>query len=73
MIGKNRNLFGSTYELKARFGNVQGLVSGNNVRFSGIQAGTVKRVKILSDTVIEVTMVIDRKMKSIGSEHPPGA
>jgi phospholipid/cholesterol/gamma-HCH transport system substrate-binding protein len=65
MIGKNRSLFGSTYTLKARFENVQGLVAGNNVRFSGIQAGTVKRVKILSDTVIEVTMIIDTKMESI--------
>ena len=65
MIGKNRNLFGSTYILKARFENVQGLVAGNNVRFSGIQAGTVKRIKILSDTVIEVTMIIDTKMEPI--------
>jgi phospholipid/cholesterol/gamma-HCH transport system substrate-binding protein len=65
MIGKNRSLFGSTYVLKARFENVQGLVSGNNVRFSGIQSGTVKRVKILNDTVIEVTMIIETKMKSI--------
>jgi phospholipid/cholesterol/gamma-HCH transport system substrate-binding protein len=65
MIGKNRSLFGSTYVLKARFENVQGLVAGNNVRFSGIQAGTVKRVKILSDTVIEVTMIIETKMKDI--------
>ncbi|MGZ8541726.1 MAG: MlaD family protein [Chitinophagaceae bacterium] len=65
MIGKNRSLFGSTYVLKARFENVQGLVAGNNVRFSGIQAGTVKRVKILSDTVIEVTMTIETKMEPI--------
>ena len=65
MIGKNRSLFGSTYILKARFENVQGLVAGNNVRFSGIQAGTVKRIKILSDTVIEVTMVIETRMESI--------
>jgi len=65
MIGKNRSLFGSTYVLKAKFDNVQGLVAGNNVRFSGIQAGTVKRVKILSDTVIEVTMIIDTKMEPI--------
>ncbi|WP_276504322.1 MlaD family protein [Terrimonas pollutisoli] len=65
MIGKDRNLFGSTYILKARFENVQGLVPGNNIRFSGIQAGTVKRIKILSDTVIEVTMIIDTKMKPI--------
>jgi phospholipid/cholesterol/gamma-HCH transport system substrate-binding protein len=65
MIGKNRNMFGNTYVLKARFENVQGLVAGNNVRFSGIQAGTVKKVKILSDTVIEVTMIIETKMKKI--------
>jgi phospholipid/cholesterol/gamma-HCH transport system substrate-binding protein len=65
MIGKNRNIFGSTYILKARFENVQGLVSGNNVRFSGIQSGTVKRIKILNDTVIEVTMLIDKKMLNV--------
>ena len=65
MIGKNRNLFGSTYVLKARFQNAQGLVAGNNVRFSGIQAGTVKKIKILNDTVIEVTMIIETKMQAI--------
>jgi phospholipid/cholesterol/gamma-HCH transport system substrate-binding protein len=65
MIGRNRNMFGSNYQLKARFENVQGVVPGNNVRFAGIQAGTVKKVKIISDTMIEITMVIDTKMKSI--------
>ncbi len=65
MIGKNRNLFGDTYILKARFENVNGLVPGNNVRFSGIEAGTVKSVKIFSDTVIEVSMIIDKKMLGI--------
>ena len=62
MIGANRSLFGATYVLKARFENVQGLVAGNNVRFSGIQAGTVKNITILNDTVIEVSMIIDKKM-----------
>jgi phospholipid/cholesterol/gamma-HCH transport system substrate-binding protein len=65
MIGKNRNLFGDTYILKARFENIQGLVVGNNVRFAGIQAGTVKKIKILNDTVIEVSMIIDTKMQTI--------
>jgi phospholipid/cholesterol/gamma-HCH transport system substrate-binding protein len=65
MIGKNANLFGATYTLKVRFENVQGLVAGNNVRFSGIQAGTVKKVNIISDTVIEVSMSIHKKMQSI--------
>lgn len=65
MIGKNRNLFGSTYVLKARFENVQGLVAGNNVRFAGIQAGTVKRIKIINDTLLEVTMVLEKEMAKI--------
>jgi phospholipid/cholesterol/gamma-HCH transport system substrate-binding protein len=65
MIGKNQDLFGDTYDLKARFENIQGLVAGNNVRFSGIHAGTVKKVKILNDTTIEVTMIIDTKMQTI--------
>ncbi len=65
MIGKNRNLFGSNYILKARFENVHGLVPGNNVRYAGIQAGTVKKVTILNDTVIEVTMTIQTKLQNI--------
>lgn len=65
MIGKNRNLFGRNYILKAQFENVQGLIPGNNVRFAGIQAGTVKEIEFLNDTVIEVTMLIDVKMKNI--------
>lgn len=65
MIGKNQNLFGDTYKLKARFENIQGLVEGNNVRFAGIQAGTVKNINILNDTVIEVTMLVVSKMKTI--------
>lgn len=62
MIGVNRSLFGATFVLKARFENVQGLVAGNNVRFSGIQTGTVKNITILNDTVIEVSMIVDKKM-----------
>lgn len=64
MLGRNSNLFGRNYELKARFDNVQGLTAGNNVRYSGIQVGTVKKVKILNDTLIEITMLIEEKMKA---------
>lgn len=65
LIGKNSNLFGNTYLLHVKFENIQGLVAGNNVRFSGIQAGTVKKVSIINDTVIEVSLFIDTKMKNI--------
>lgn len=62
-IGKDQNLFGNTFTIKARFSNIQGLVPGNNVRYAGIEAGTVKKLTILSDTAIEVTMIIDEKIK----------
>ena len=65
MIGKNQHLFGSNYVLKARFENVQGLKAGHNVRYGGIEVGTVKKVAILNDTAIEVSLLIDDKMKKI--------
>lgn len=64
MIGKNQNLFGKTFILKTRFENVHGLVGGNSVRFAGIDAGTVKSVRVINDTTIEVSMMIKMKMKN---------
>lgn len=63
VIGKNENFFGSSFEIRARFTNVNGLLPGNNVRFAGIQAGTVKRIRIIDDTTIEVVLSIDKDMK----------
>jgi phospholipid/cholesterol/gamma-HCH transport system substrate-binding protein len=63
MIGRNRSLFGDTFAISARFRNVNGLVAGNNVRFSGIDVGTVKSVAVENDTSIFVTMVVSRKMQ----------
>jgi phospholipid/cholesterol/gamma-HCH transport system substrate-binding protein len=63
MIGKNRNLFGSTFTIKAVLNNVNGLVPGNNVRFKGMDVGTVKSIRVENDTAILVTMTIDESMK----------
>jgi phospholipid/cholesterol/gamma-HCH transport system substrate-binding protein len=63
LIGKNRNMFGASFEIHARFSNINGLVPGNNVRFSGIDVGTVRGIEIRDDSSIYVTMVIDRKVK----------
>jgi phospholipid/cholesterol/gamma-HCH transport system substrate-binding protein len=63
MIGKNRNLFGSTFTINAVLNNVNGLVPGNNVRFKGMDVGTVKSIRVKNDTAILVTMTIDEKMK----------
>lgn len=65
LIGKNQHLFGSNYILRARFDNVTGLVAGNNVRYSGIVAGTVKSINIIADTVLEVEMTIATNFQQV--------
>jgi phospholipid/cholesterol/gamma-HCH transport system substrate-binding protein len=57
-IGQNQNMFGSTFRLRTHFNNVGGLQVGNNVRFSGIDVGTVKEISFISDSVVIVRMVI---------------
>ncbi|MET4141728.1 MlaD family protein [Pedobacter sp. UYP1] len=64
IIGKNNNIFGNDFRLKVRFSNLNGLTKGNNVLFSGLQAGTVKEVELINDSTIEVTMQINSKVKS---------
>jgi len=63
LIGKNRNLFGSTFTIQASMHAVNGLTPGNNVRFKGIDVGTVKAIELAGDSAILVTMVIDDKVR----------
>lgn len=63
MIGKNRNLFGSSFTIKASMNTINGLTAGNNVRFKGLDVGTVKDIQLSGDSAIIVTMVIDEKVK----------
>ncbi|HEU4718787.1 MAG TPA: MlaD family protein [Bacteroidia bacterium] len=58
MMGNQKNLFGSTFHLKAYFKNVNGLMEGNEVRLFGINVGTVESVEIKSDSAVEVVMLI---------------
>ena len=59
-IGSKRNTFNSTINVSAVFDNVNGLLTGNNVRFNGINIGTVSRVNAISDTTISVEFTIDK-------------
>jgi len=63
-IGNKQNMFGNTTQIHAVFSNVNGLQVGNSVRYSGISAGTVRDIKMVNDTLIRVTMVIDDKIIS---------
>jgi len=57
-IGTKQNLFSKTLSIYVRFNNVNGLITGNNVRFAGITIGTVKEINIENDSLVLVEMVI---------------
>ena len=61
-VGNKQNIFGNTMTLKAVFGNVNGLQKGNNVRYAGIDIGTVKQILMENDSTIVVEMLIEKKM-----------
>jgi phospholipid/cholesterol/gamma-HCH transport system substrate-binding protein len=63
LLGKNSSIFSKRFELSAHFRDINGLLVGNNVRFSGIDVGIVRRIEIMNDTVIAVTMNLDKEMK----------
>lgn len=58
LIGSKGNLFSPTKDVFSSFKDIRGLVVGNNVRFAGINVGTVKNIRIISDTSVVVTMSI---------------
>lgn len=58
LIGSKGNLFSPTKDVYSSFKDIGGLVVGNNVRFAGINVGTVKNIRIISDTSVVVTMSI---------------
>jgi phospholipid/cholesterol/gamma-HCH transport system substrate-binding protein len=61
-IGNKQKMFGSTDHVTAVFSNVNGLQLGNNVRYSGINIGTVRGIDMVNDTTINVDMIIDKSM-----------
>jgi phospholipid/cholesterol/gamma-HCH transport system substrate-binding protein len=77
IIGKQKNLFNPVFRLTTTFYNISGLQVGNNVRFSGINVGTVNNIYITNDSTITVEMLLRKNVQkfiksdsevSIGSE-----
>lgn len=77
VIGSKQNLFQDTFEIYGRFKNAGGLQIGNNIRFAGINVGTVEDIVIVNDTTVQVEMRLKAKvqpflktdaMASIGSD-----
>ena len=62
-VGKQKNLFGSTFRIKTQFKTVSGLKEGNNVRFSGINVGTVSTIELITDTSVIVKLVLKKDVQ----------
>jgi len=62
-LGQRQQLFNSTFRISSLFKDANGLAVGNNVRFDGINVGTVDKIQITSDTSVKVEMVIDESIR----------
>jgi phospholipid/cholesterol/gamma-HCH transport system substrate-binding protein len=63
LIGREKNLFNPVFKLTATFYNVSGLQVGSNIRFSGINVGTVDNIVITNDTTVRVDMLIRKEVQ----------
>jgi len=63
IIGKQKNLFNPVFKLTTTFYNVSGLQVGNNIRFTGINVGTVDNIMIINDSTVKVDMLIRKEVK----------
>ncbi len=63
IIGKQKNLFNPVLKLSSTFYSVSGLQVGNNVRFSGINVGTVENISIINDSTVLVEMIVRKEVQ----------
>jgi len=62
LVGKKDHVLGNTSRIYAVFNHINGLRIGNNVRFGGINIGSVKAINMESDTSIVVTLNVQKNI-----------
>ena len=60
-LGGQRKTFEESIIVKAIFSDVNGLQKGNNVWFSGVKVGTIKKVILSGNEKVEVDINLDKK------------
>ena len=60
-IGSRQQMFSKTIQLYGVFENAGGLQLGNNVRYSGVNVGTVSNIEMVEEGKINVEMSIEAK------------
>ncbi|MEX2593351.1 MAG: MlaD family protein [Anditalea sp.] len=61
-LGNQQKLFVQSFSLKAVFDDVAGLQTGNNVWYSGVKIGTVRKINFYGDSQVEIVMNIDAEV-----------
>lgn len=62
-IGRQENLFNPVFRVNTTFFNVSGLQVGNNIRFSGINVGTVDNIRLINDSMVQVDLMIRKDVQ----------
>lgn len=60
-LGSQQKTFEKSITIKSFFDNVNGLQKGNNVWFSGVKVGTIKKVILTGTGKVEVDMYVDQQ------------
>ena len=64
LLSENKKIYLILFlRLTTTFYNVSGLQVGNNIRFSGINVGTVDNISIINDSTVKVDMLIKKDVK----------
>jgi phospholipid/cholesterol/gamma-HCH transport system substrate-binding protein len=60
-LGGQRKTFNKSISLSVVFNDIQGLKAGNNVWFSGVKIGTIKKIRFYGSSQVEVILNIDEE------------
>lgn len=60
-LGGQKKTFVRTFTINAIFDDVNGLLKGGNVWFSGVKIGTVKQISFHGTSQVQVTMSVERE------------
>jgi phospholipid/cholesterol/gamma-HCH transport system substrate-binding protein len=58
-LGSQKKSFVKSFDLSVIFNNVQGLKVGNNIWFSGVKVGTIKRIQFYGTSQVKVFLSIE--------------
>ncbi|MBK0381465.1 MCE family protein [Pedobacter sp. SD-b] len=60
-LGGQRKTFVKSFQLSVIFNDIQGLKIGNNVWFSGVKVGTIKKIQFYGTSQVKVTLSVEEE------------